>query len=223
MKPVLLTLGLFTAAMATPAKADPFEAVNRFAIDVTAGQDISSAYGIDDISSDEKERLSSLAGCSPKVGAGSSKALVYLHFVCESAEHSPTMREVTLSSQNGDWKLLGVSELRAMGPTDAAQGASELPSPSEQVKKFVRSVRTKEDASLGGLIPLIDGQTAALARLSECKWSVLGRQRRNVQSILLDCPADVSAVTLIQISFDEEGRATMVGVEAAEIIKRPAL
>ena len=201
------------------------------ALDVSVVQKVATAlaqgtnpYSIDGVHQPEKPIASetNLRGCDPQVSSGSSRDFILIDYICTSGEQRFAHRVSFNGSDGGEVQFWIDPLASGIGPTAEAISASELPSKRRQFWRFMKAARSDGDPTLGGIIPITEGQHALLRRISGCQWDGDGQNKGVEYFVFVSCRGGgTDGQRMITIHFDEHSRAEMVRMEIGKRVARP--
>jgi len=179
--------------------------------------------GVEASAAEDDEDLPDLTGCTPSLSESSTRDYLQVDFRCESADGAFVHR-VAVSEGESELVRIYIDPLPgALGPTANALNSDDLPSARQQLNRLVRAVRRGEDPTLNGIIPLNQTQIEELSLLSDCRWNraaeSLGREPTWL-SFVRCTHHDAGKGRMVEMQFDEEGRAVTVRVAYGATVRR---
>jgi hypothetical protein len=196
-------------ALSSPAFADAGQTAQSIAKSIANGETVSEFADIStDFAADE---ILELAACEPRLGNGSTTALVYLSYICHDRDGVSFERTLELLfDQNATLVSAWLpADVRTFAPSEIALNAKDIPSKEKLERAFIKAVEEGSDISLAGLIPLpFEKRLQRLVSLADCKPMPMQIKDRQDLSrrIIYSCANSVpNTATLVTIAFDEDG------------------
>ena len=195
--------------------------VHEAATALAQGSDPYSIEGIQHPEKSEEPELR-LRGCEPQVSSRSSRDFILIDYICTSGKQRYAHRVSFYESDEGGVQFWIDPLASGIGPTAEAISTSELPSKRRQFSQFMKEARSDGDPTLGGIIPITEGQHALLSRISGCKWDGDGQNKGVEYFVFVSCRGGgTDGQRMITIHFDEHSRAEMVRMEIGKRVARP--
>ena len=178
----------------------------RLLEDIHAGRPVDTVEGGPELSDLELSEIAKLAGCLPTSDRHQDALVPIIDWNC--AENPDDSRTVTLYLSDDGVEDLLIQPLAAnFRPTALAATSEELPSRSAITRRFLLAVRTGDDPTLGGLIPITEIQMARLeVAHGEKPRQMSGSDRTSVVHLWIDATSKLGMPLITDLRFDEDGR-----------------
>ena len=190
----------------------------RLIEDIFAGRSVKMVAGRPELTDLELTEIARLAGCHPSNDLHQEALVPIIDWNCSNNPNDS--RTVTLYLTNDGVSDLLVQPLVAnFRATAIALEMDELPSRSAIVRGFLRAIRTGEDPTLGGLVPITETQLARLESAQGKRAQKMSGSGRTSRVYLWSRATSQLGMPLItDLRFDQDGRP--IGLVISHGVKR---